>query len=521
MKKISIALLSVLMLTASITSCSKDFLDTNPTTSLSDETLKQTTEGIEGVMEGIHSMFYTYTFAQVFGYGAASLNTQLDLLGNTFVNSRPAYHMGTYRWTDHRDPNGDLNFRAWDFNYTIIQHCNTILTMSENLTGVDPKRLNTLRGEAHIIRGYCYSYLTQLFGKRFVKGGANSSLGVILRLDPNIDPMPRSTVAECFAQVNKDIEEGLKELNEANNLNRKNRISLATAYGIAARTALAQQDYAKAEQYANKAIEKFSGKLQAGNDLLDGFNNYEATEWMWGYRQASDQNLYYAGYGAQYSYNYKGHNQALRFAINRSYYDKMGAKDIRRKWFVALDQGDQIPADADGSYFAGGTSAPGWEITGQLIKYKTKDKLSTFMDNCLMRLGEMYYIAAEAQARQGRVADAAKTLDKVMAARDPEYKANVALSQDEMAKEVLRNKKIDLCFEGAEFFDIKRLGEVPNRLATDNDKYMTAAQKETYVARNSGSNVTGMPKSADDNVWEFIIPYDEIKGNKLCEQNPF
>ena len=519
MKNIYIVLLSVLVLFA-LSGCESDFLDTNPTTSLSEETLKQTPEGVEGIIEGIHSMFYTYSFGQTFGNGAASLNTQLDFLGGSVINSAPAYYMGVYRWTDHRDPNGTINYRTWDFYYTLIQHCNTVLAITETLENVEPSFLNTLKGEAHIIRAYAYNQLTQLFGKRFVKGGDNSSLGVILRITPNIDPMPRSTVAECYAQINKDVEDAIKELTAGKDLKRKNRISLATAYGIAARTALAQHDFVKAELYSKEAIAKFSGQLQAGNKLVDGFNDFKATEWMWGYTQAADQNMFYAGYGAQYAYNFPSHSRSLRFAINRSYYDKMGDNDVRRKWFVALDRGDIIPQDAAAPYFDGGVKNPKWEVTGQCIKFKTVANDKTIMDNSLMRLGEMYYILAEAQAQQNRLVDAAKTLENVMKTRDPEYVANISLTKSEMIDEVLRNKKIDLYWEGLDFFDMKRLSKMPDRLNSGNDKYMNAQQLATFQQRNSGTNVAGMPTDVNDKVWEFVIPYDEIKGNKLCEQNP-
>ncbi|MBR8774832.1 hypothetical protein IX306_001972 [Porphyromonas levii] len=198
----------------------------------------------------------------------------------------------------------------------------------------------------------------------------------------------------------------------------------------------------------------------------------------------------------------------------------MGEKDVRRKWFVALDRGDKIPATGSANYFKGGTKKPNWETTGQCIKFGVKTLGFTFMDHVMMRLGEMYYIKAEAQARQGKVAEAAATLNIVMKSRDPEYVANASLSADELAKEILRNKRIDMYFEGQEFFDIKRLGIVPNRLGSGNDKHMNDAEKALFIKRNTGEYAETMPKDANDKVWQFVIPYDEIVGNKLCEQNP-
>lgn len=521
MKKNIIGLLSIAILSGFVTACKPDYLNTQPTTSLSDKTLSETEAGLTGVINGIHNMFYQYVFAQSFGAGAMSVGTQLDFLGETSVNSKVGYHMSVHRWITHRNPNGSINYYVWDYNYTIIQHCNTFLKMTKDGGNMDPKRLQALRGEAKVVRAHCYNILTALFGQRYVAGGDNSSLGVVLRLEPTIVPMKRSSVKECYAQIVKDVEEGISDLEKGEASTAKNRINIPTAYGIAARIYLGLQDYAKAEAYAAKAIASFKGRLQTGAELLDGFNNVNAAEWMWGYAQAGDQSLGYASWGATYSSNFvNGWQDALRFAINRSYYDKMGKNDVRRKWFVALDQGDKIPADADKTYF--GTDKlgnPSWETTGQCIKFRSKGTTSN-IDNVLMRLGEMYYIKAEAQARQGKVAEAAATLNTVMKSRDPEYVANASLSADELAKEILRNKRIDMYFEGQEFFDIKRLGIVPNRLGSGNDKYMNDAEKALFIKRNTGEYAETMPKDANDKVWQFVIPYDEIVGNKLCEQNP-
>ncbi|SJZ77286.1 RagB/SusD family nutrient uptake outer membrane protein [Porphyromonas cangingivalis] len=519
MKKILVSLISLSMLVG-ITGCKKDFLETAPSTSLSDATLKESAKGIDGILNGIHNMFYMYYFGQRFGDGSASLNVHMDFLSNSSVNSIASLGMGTHRWIDHRDPKGIINFRVWDYYYTIIQHTNTVLQMTEGGNGIAPEDLNRMRGQCHVIRAFCYNNLVQCFGKRFVRGGENNTPGVVLRLKPTIEPMPRSTVAECFEQINKDIEEGLNEMKNAKLTGARNSISLGTAYGIAARIALTQQDYAKAEEMAQKAIEVSTTagiRLQVGSELLDGFNNYQASEWMWGYHQAEDQNRYFAGFGAHFSYNFiGGWNDSFFFAINRSFYDKMGANDIRRKWFVAEDQGDEIPADADPGYF----NDKKWERTGQCIKFRVLNPKRSDIDQVMMRLGEMYYIKAEAQAQQGKLAEAGTTLNTVMITRDPNYTVESTLDKDALIKEIMRNKRIDLYWEGGAFYDMKRLGEVPDRLSAGNDKYMTSDRADDFRKRNSGTNVKGLPKTADTKEWEFAIPYDEIVGNKLCEQNP-
>jgi len=91
-----------------------------------------------------------------------------------------------------------------------------------------------------------------------------------------------------------------------------------------------------------------------------------------------------------------------------------------------------------------------------------------------------------------------------------------------LIEEILRNKRLDLWGEGQRFFDMKRLGIVPDRLHSSNiTKYLSGVDSTTAVTRNSGDNVARMAKTADDNAWQFAIPYSELRANKLCEPNPF
>ena len=327
-------------------------------------------------------------------------------------------------------------------------------------------------------------------------------------------------MAEVYALIDEDMKIGLENLAKAPDLGRKNAIRYSTACGIAARIALTKSEWADAAKYADLAIQKSGATLQSGAALCDGFCKLSASEWMWGYTQNSLQDFFYASFFATYGYNFKGKISGFKFAVNRDIYDKMGEKDARRGWWVCLDRKDPIPEDAYVNYFEGGTKEPKWEITGQNIKFRAKSANDTHGDLLIMRLGEMYYIKAEAEARQGKDAEAKKTLEEIMVTRDPDYKTTA--TGNELIEEILRNRRIDLWAEGQRFFDMKRLSAVPNRLNVSNiTKYLHGKDSVTAVTRNSGSFAKQVAKSADDNAWQFAIPYAELRANKLCEQNPF
>ncbi|MFJ1378188.1 RagB/SusD family nutrient uptake outer membrane protein [Capnocytophaga canimorsus] len=503
-------------------SCSKDFLETSPSSSIGQKQAEQTEQGVGAILQGLHSMVYSYNFGQGFGLGQPSMAVQLDIMGDDVINTLPAFYMEQYRYTGSMTASNDshINYKAWDYYYTIIQHANKLLNGIENLSGLSPETKANFLGQGYAFRAWAYHNLVQLFGKRYQKGGANDQLGVIIRTPDKLeDHLPRSTVAEVYDYIQADMTKALEYLKDVPNSGKKNDLRYATVCGIAARIALSKENWEEAEKYASLAIEKSGASLQTGKSLLNGFNDINATEWMWAYKQGADQNFYYNGFFAHYSYNFNSSRiRSLRIAINRDIYDDMGENDVRRKWWVCLDRGDKIPSDAYDLYFRGGVSNPNWEITGQSIKFKALSATDSRGDVVVMRLAEMYYIKAEAEARQSKEAQARETLNKIMITRDPDY--NTVATGDALINEVMRNKRIDLWLEGQRFFDMKRLKEVHNRVNSKNiTRYLRGSRKQTAINRNSGEFVQNIPTSPDSKYWQFAIPYGEIKGNPLCQQN--
>lgn len=521
----------------SLSACQHDYLDLAPTSMLGQKSAEETTEGVVGLVNGLHHMMYNYAFGQVFGYGIPSLNVQLDLLGDDVINTKPAYHMNVYRWIEHRDrtdSKGTITYRAWDAYYTLILQANKAIESYRTKISEDARKQAKTRyayGEALAIRAYAYHQLVQLYAKRYNAATATSDLGVILRTDKNpskqFEPGKRSSVAECYTQIEEDLKESLATLKDLEQIEERNHLRYSTVCGIAARVALCKSDWAGAEHYASEAIAQAASRLAQGEELIDGFNNYEAPEWMWGYRQSDTQDLSWGSFSVSYAYNVVGHTKSLRFAINRDLYDQLGKQDVRRKWWVCLDQGNQVPKDAYAPYFAMNGEVPQWEITGQSIKFKTKREGSTLMDLVMMRLAEMYYIKAEAEARQGKESAARQTLLDIVKTRDREF-ALPTTSGEELIKQIFVHKRIDLFEEGVRFLDLKRLGQTFDRSKASNFKILLEYKglgggKAAYDVgqnRNTGSLAQEIPTTADDKRWQFSIPYQEIKGNNLCEPNP-
>ena len=521
-----------------LSSCKKDFLELKSTQSLTDKDVEGTPEGLLGLVNGLHNAMYRYSFGQRFGMGAPSLNVRLDLLSDDVINTVSTSNLGDYRYTSTQNERGSevLNYKAWDFYYTLIQHANLFLRGFNNRLSEKEKQLDDVlyaKGEALAIRAYAYHQLVQLYAKRYDPRTAEQDLGVILRTEAGdlsslYSPAPRATVAACYKQIEQDLKESLALLKDLPQKNERNHLCYATVSGIAARFALTKSEWATAATYAQDAIAKTKSKLQNGAELLDGFNNFEAKEWMWGYRNAETQATGYLGFHAQYSYNFKdGWEDIFRYAINRTLYDQLGAKDVRRKWWYCYDLNQEIPKGADKSYLNLANGVPTFEITGQCMKYAVKNPITSVGDVMVMRLGEMYYILAEAQARQGKTSEAQKALYDVVKTRDADFTMPTETG-DALIEKIFLHKRVDLLFEGVRFLDMKRLGIVPKRLEAKNfdiiRRFSGEGGGETFyqnaLLQNKGNAAQDIPTSVDDKRWQFKIPEQELRGNNLCVQNP-
>lgn len=502
-----------------LSSCKGDFLETNPRSEISFDDLSKDTKSLNTLVEGVHNRIYTaYYDDQSFGAGYSCIMSNLDPLGDDLINTRPSIMMDRYRYTSMTDTYYSLTFMYYDYWYTLVMYSNQGLEALKKLPETS-EGYKQLKGEFLTIRALSYFNLVQLFAKRYEPNGANDNMGVPLRTTPTYDAKPRATVKEVYAQIDKDIAEAvaclrdLPPVTDASGSIRKNRINSAIALNIASRIALVEEKWADAEALAAEAIEKAKSwglGLVGGDSLLDGFNNMDSREWLWGYKLDDDQNQYFAGFNAIFSGNFSGgYNQLFRFAVNREIYDKMGPNDVRRKWWICQDLGmDATPYKVKNPSLW--TQA---EETGQSVKFASVSPSSSMGDMLVMRLPEVYFNKAEAQARQGKDADAKTTLNELMVTRDPDYQVPAdAQTGDKLIEEIFRNKRIELWLEGFRFFDLKRTRQ-PIIRTTKNVEILKTISVDRGAMGEKREKLYTPLTDLNDPRWELQIPYDEVKGS--------
>jgi len=487
--KICLALICAALLG---TGCKKDYLQLDPPGSLDPANVFSTTKNAMATINGMHRLLYVQWYSNQATGGVSGNFLYTEVLGEDFVMTAQAngWFVNEYRWLQHRNESSTMNRFNYGFFYSFIGNANMIIANIDNAVGPeDDKKL--IKGQAYAYRAWAYFNLVQLFGERYDAGGANNSLGMSLVLEPRTGALPRSTVAETYAQINADLEEALNLLNGISRP-AKSHLNTNVVKGLKARVALTQQNWALAAQMANEARQGFP--LMSNSQYMDGFSDASNPEWIWGYNHRDDHPTYfysfYAYLGDFSSTNTRGNPKAIFSKL----YDMISPTDVRKQLW------DPTGSDPTFPLTAGGTRMP-----YMTRKFLLANPNNSNGDLVLMRAAEMYLIEAEALARMpGREADARAVLFELANRRDPDYTLSTNTGQA-LIDEILTQRRIELWAEGFRFYDLKRLNLPLDRTGGNHNN--TLAQKMTEPAGTRN--------------WVFLIPRLEIEATLgVVEQNP-
>lgn len=479
--------------TMSISSCSGDYLDTIPSSSISETTINSSLENLYLALNGIHKEMVS----QESGYQnlggepgfMMSRDAEADDMNwqtNTWMK---AAYLG---WSCNMDGKNGYNTKYWQIYYQWILNANKILKGLDTVENTDQALFDQIKGEALCIRAWAHFNLVQLYAKRYVAGAANSQDGIPYRLLPEAMEQARNSVEDVYGKINADLDEACTLL-DGIKVNDINHYSDMVAWGLKSRVALAMQDYANAATCAGKSIalaEAAGHTLMAGNQLNNGFANITTgtKEALYAAMTPDDKTVYFYSFYAFMSWNFN--SSAIRQGvkcINAETYQTMSETDLRRAWW-----------DPSGEASVPGTSYA--KNIYQNRKFTARSTADPVGDVAFMRLAEIYLNQAEALARAGKESEAQAVFTKFQTTRDPEYKGAGAGSA--LVEEIMNSRRVELWGEGFRFYDLKRL----------------------HLPIKRGSNFkiafcSFLEKGADADGWVWEIPRAETDYNSLCTKN--
>jgi hypothetical protein len=505
MKKLKYILVSALAIASlSLGSCSSDYLDTVPASDVSENTVGSSLENLRLLLNGTYRKMVSQDGSSQGLGGEPGYIISRETLGDDMTWQTNTWHKTTHQWMAHRSATNSVNYLPWRYYYRWASQANFIIEHIDEHEASNPALHHGIKGEALCIRAFTHFNLVQMYAQRYAAGTANDQLGIPVRTNTLLEPQARNTVAEVYAQINKDLDDAIELLagykpEAADNAARQTHFTEESAWGLKARVALVQQDYATAATAAAKSLELAKAQgyaLMQPDELMNGFADITTAtkEAMWAARTKADQTIYFYHFMAYMSWN--DNTTAIRQgvkSISLDTYEMMSPTDLRRQWWDPTGSRD----DLQGSVFKSYVTYP-----GQVRKFRARSTSDHVSDYAFMRIDEIYLIEAEALARQGKDSEAQTVLTEFAVTRDPEYKASN--TGNALIDEILTHRRIELWGEGFRFFDLKRMNMPLDRKGSNFDQAFCSV----------------LHVDAGDISWQYAIPQEELDNNPLMKVNP-
>ncbi|PLK46211.1 RagB/SusD family nutrient uptake outer membrane protein [Emticicia sp. TH156] len=409
-----------ILITSFLSSCKDSFLELSPYTQIPNEAAVATEADMLVALRGAYSQIRS---ANLYGRTIPVIG---DLgADNVFLSSRNSGRYFAFDQYIITTNNADYE-GFWNNAYTGILRANNII----NSKLADNANVLQLKGEAYALRALLYFNLLRSFSQS--TDGSKEGVPLVLSYNPTLKPS-RNTVQEVYAQIQADLDKAYTSMTVNNG---SARFSKYAARALAAKVALYQADYEKALTYATDVITNGGFTLLTASGVASYWANPASnastvkTETL--FEVSADAVLNVGTDELGYIYNQAGYGDLL---ANEELYKLYADTDVRKKLIVIGSR-----AQAENPAY---------------IVNKYQNVAGDRDDKKVLRMSEVYLIAAEAAARTNKEADALKYLNTLVAQRDSAlvYSSSGAT----LIENIITERRKELAFEGDRFYDLNRL----------------------------------------------------------------
>lgn len=424
--------------------------------------------------------------------------------------------MNTY--TNQFDSNNGHARELWDELYRGINTCNAIIERAPDITGVTEAVKTQRIAEAKFIRAHHYFLLVQLFGP------------VELRLEETKVPtkeVSRTPESEIYAAIIQDLSQAIPGLEAKKASSQFGRATRAAAEHLLGRvyvtkgtsSSKASDDFAKAEPLFKNVISNYGLKLLSDFGQVHAFGNEINDEVIWSvqYTRSPLTNgggnnshvFFLMEYDTQPGMQRDTENgrpfkryRPTVYAMETVFQNRENDSRYKKSYK------DTYKSNKPGTYnttfdnskakltFAAGDTTmflPGYNMTAAeraskpyqvLIPSAYTEKLFPALtkhldpgrvdrtqfqggrDYIAMRLADTYLLLAEAQFRQGKIAEATETINVIRRrAAWPGKQAAMEITASEMTFDFLMEERArELTGEQTRWLDLKRWGNLVERV---------------------------------------------------------
>lgn len=198
-----------------MTSCGDSFLDTDIYDAVDMEGALDNANRVELALNGTYYRFSQYYFAG--NYATVTPDIASDI---TYWNGSNSHQNAMYQF-NYLDTEYSMLY-IWAYGYKVVDNSARIIQACDeqipSASEADKATLIRAKAEAHALRAYAMSVMTNVFGHQVkVNGQDYSSTPGVVVVDTPVEPgttVSRSTVGDCYAQILSDLDKALAGFNE-------------------------------------------------------------------------------------------------------------------------------------------------------------------------------------------------------------------------------------------------------------------------------------------------------------------
>ena len=475
---------SIFLLAISATALTSCIDEVTPTTVATQDMVEHSLSAQEAMLYGIPSAMIATDDSLHYQFGYSSIMHIRDLMTGDMAKDQASQYDQYWAWEQNAYMGRDYVFPSyiWSYYYDLINTSNNVIS-SVNPEDATAEQLGVL-GAGLAYRALAYLDLAQMFEVKpndilpetapgFIPSANNAANNIYGLTVPIITEntteeeshnTPRATKEEMFQFIETDLLKAVEYI-PGLSLTDKTFPHLDCAYGLLARLYMWHGDYDKAYEAAVNAISNASVapiSEDQGLSTTNGFNT--ASDFMWAGQFSKENRAVTSGIinwtsmvSNETTYGYAGGGDVW-VMMDASLYHKISDTDWRKLMWkapegTALDGKTPYIRQSWSSYIPTYGSVKFRPGQGEMSDYSIASSVAF----PVMRVEEMYFIAAEAAARiQGPAAGLSILTDFMQSYRDDSYSSE-ASSLDDVIEEIILQKRIELWGEGTTFFDIKRL----------------------------------------------------------------
>lgn len=488
------------ILAASLSSCVNDWLDVAPSDGTDADAALTSSSDLDAARTGMYkalkgnSSFVDYYGQQFFVYGDvhAGDDYQYNNIGGS--NRASFYYDMNYQTASEFN----TSTVSWQSPYVVIGRANRIIAAAEGgklSDAVEAKaKIEQYAAESKVLRALAHFDLVRIYGKPYTED-QGASLGVPLVtevLESNAKPA-RSTVAEVYAQVVKDLTEAISS-NALATETKPGYVSVWGAKAILSRVYLNMGDYANALSVAEDIIKNSGAALWTRDQYLKAWDASTPNESEFLFRlnvAGSDDNNDLNGIG-----NLQQRDGYKEMVATKKFVDMLTSdpKDVRNDMFLPAKAEKEVAVYGTNKVFLNKLRGQGGNLRNVTIVP-------------IIRLSEVYLTAAECAFRNNDKTKAVEYLNDLVKNRTTTV-ASLATVDNITLDRILIERRKELIGEGQRYFDALRNNETITRYTSEADKgwHKTLSKEAQSFNRDYFKAIAAIPQA-------------EINANPNIKQN--